>query len=186
MFVKDEGYFKSRKMKPRVVMEAADLTQVIPIAPFCNALADYWHWVDSNFIPPVIYLTGLTREVVDLWYTRWCANKQCAIENDFSEFESRVSLDALDLEFDTYDAFGFAYLRPFFELQKKMVLRGSGFTFTRAGGRMSGVPNTSIGNSIINFSTHFHFFTSAGFRPGDDFAMAVNGDDNVIFATDPV
>lgn len=40
MFPKDEGYFKTTSAKPRVVMEAAELRQIIPIAPFCNALAD--------------------------------------------------------------------------------------------------------------------------------------------------
>lgn len=41
MCVKDEGYFKQRKMKTRVVMEACNLEQIIPIAPFCSAVADY-------------------------------------------------------------------------------------------------------------------------------------------------
>lgn len=181
MFVKDEGYFKTRNMKPRLVMEVKDLRSIAPIAPFCNALSDYWHWLDSTVIPPLIFLTGLNRVVVDTWYRRWCADKAHAVENDFSEFESRVSTDALDLEFDTYDLLGFSHLRPHFESQKKMILTGTGWRFTRHGGRMSGVPNTSLGNSIINFSLHYNFFTEHGFKPGRDYAMAVNGDDNVIF-----
>lgn len=64
-----------------------------------------------------------------------------------------------------------------------MTLRGPGWRFRRAGGRMSGVPNTSIGNSIINFSTHMDFLERGGYRAGKDFAMAVNGDDNVLFVT---
>lgn len=44
MFVKDEGYFKSFQLKPRVVMEACNLEQIIPIAPFCSAVSDYWHY----------------------------------------------------------------------------------------------------------------------------------------------
>lgn len=184
MVVKNEGYFKRYNLKPRVVMEAAELWQVLPIAPFCNALADYWHFVDSTFVPPIIFLTGLNRTTVDAWYRKWCAQFPRAVENDFSEFESRVSCDALDLEFDTYDSLGAGSLRPFFELQKEMVLRGSGWTFRRKGGRMSGVPNTSIGNSIINFTTHFEFFQRHGLVPGVDYAMAVNGDDNVLFMTE--
>lgn len=42
------------------------------------------------------------------WYTKWAATFPHAVENDFSEFESRVSTDALDLEFDTYDSLGFS------------------------------------------------------------------------------
>lgn len=105
------------------------------------------------------------------------------MENDFSEFESRVSVDALDLEFDTYDMFGARRLRKFFNVQKTMVLRGAGWIFKRRGGRMSGVPNTSIGNSIINFSLHLDFFTRGGFAAGEDYAMAVNGDDMVLYCS---
>lgn len=67
-----------------------------------------------------------------------------------------------------------------------MTLRGPGWRFRRTGGRMSGVPNTSIGNSIINFSTHMDLLECHGFLAGRDFAMAVNGDDNVIFCTEEV
>lgn len=186
MFTKDEGYFKTYSMKPRVVMEVTDLRDIAPIAPFCNALSDFWHWLDSTTVPPIIFLTGLNRETVDAWYRKHCADKTHAIENDFAEFESRVSTDALDLEFDTYDALGYGHLRPYFEMQKKMKLTGSGWFFTRHGGRMSGVPNTSLGNSIVNFSGHKNFFDAHGFVPGRDYAMAVNGDDNVIFCTERV
>lgn len=181
LFVKDEGYFKTNKMKPRVVMEVSDLRSILPISPACNAVADYWHMFDSTLCPPIIFLTGLSREVVDRWFQTHCSRHPHAVENDFAEFESRVSLNALELEFRTYDALGLEHLRPWFNQQKKMVLFGDGVRFTRRGGRMSGVPNTSIGNSIINFTLHKHFFDLGGLTAGIDYAMAVNGDDNVIF-----
>jgi hypothetical protein len=184
MFVKDEGYFRSQDMKPRVVMEVAHLADIIPIAPFCNALSDLWHRLDSWHIPPVIWLTGLNRDVVDQWYTKWCRGFPRAIENDFAEFESRISVEALELEFLTYDAFGISpSMRESFNLQKNMSLKGGGVSFHRRGGRMSGVPNTSLGNSILNFTLHTQILEDAGFTAGIDYAMAINGDDNVIFCT---
>lgn len=184
MFAKDEGYFKQDALKPRVVMEVADLTDIIPIAPFVNALADYWHYVDSTYLPPVIWLSGLNRSVVSEWYQRWASRFPRAVENDFSEFESRISVELLELEFSTYDSFGFRHLRPWFDIQKRMDIRGAGWRFRRRGGRMSGVPNTSLGNTIINLTTHLYVLRR--YTPGKDFVMVVNGDDNLIWCTDEV
>lgn len=179
MFVKDEGYFKAHALKPRIVMEVLDLNDIIPIAPFVNALSDYWHFIDSTYLPPVIWLCGLNRSVIDAWCQKWVGNFPHGIENDFAEFESRMSVELLELEFATYDTLGGKHLRPYFEMQKKMDLRGDGYRYRRAGGRMSGVPNTSLGNTIVNVTTHLSVL--ADFTPGQDFVMVVNGDDNYIW-----
>jgi hypothetical protein len=41
----------------------------------------------------------------------------------------------------------------------------------------SGVPNTTVGNTIVNAAVSFTALVRAGARPGEDFAIMVRGDD---------
>lgn len=186
MFVKDEGYFKSFRMKPRVVMEVSNLQDVSLLAPAMNAVADFWHRQNTTYLPPIIWSSGLSNETLSAWHAKHASRFPRAIENDFNEFESRIIRELLLLEFSVYEALGLTPLRPFMDMQLKMVVTGPGFTFTRKAGRMSGLPNTSLGNTVVNSSSHLHILRQAGFEPGRDFCFIANGDDNVIFCTEEV
>lgn len=187
MFVKDEGYFKEFSLKPRVVMEVQDLRCVTPIAPFVNAVAEAWHVRDNAVLPPCVWMSGQKPDFFHRWYDAHGRRFAHALENDFSEFESRLSIQALEHEFMVYANLGAPeYVLGFFRSQLRMKLVSDSVTFRRRAGRMSGVPNTSLGNSIINLNAHVHVLRSLGFEAGRDYSMLVNGDDNLLFCTQEV
>jgi hypothetical protein len=74
------------------------------------------------------------------------------IENDFSRFDTTISREALKFEFSIYEAFGVPEQERFV-LQQQLNTIGYtnlGIKYFCKGGRKSGDPNTSCGNSLIN------------------------------------
>lgn len=170
MFVKCESYVgKDRDtVKPRIIKACPDWYKAHfgPItAEICNK------WVERTRDPafrehcihnmPAFKMTG---EDVGAWLDEACLllglspEDVAYIENDCSAWDSSVSLDALELEHDFYKRFTNAPTEwlDLFKLQYRQKCYNSGHNicFTRTAGRASGVPNTSLGNTIINLSLH--------------------------------
>jgi len=61
------------------------------------------------------------------------------------------------------------------------VVSRQGFVATTGCFLKSGVPNTTLYNSILNAMIHWYSFVKAGGRPGVDFWLMVRGDDNLGF-----
>ena len=184
-FLKDERYpGKLGKVKPRCVMKVSDLAQQVYVSPFVSgvtmAIKRYCREIDES----IVYDCGFTAEETGDWVERMAARFPYAIENDYSEFEARVTYQALTANHEFYKYAGapprtlrqFAtYYNPIFHLR--------GFRFRRIASRVSGVSDTSLGNSHANALAMAGCLAEMGFLKGIDYALIVKGDDSLCFTT---
>lgn len=198
-FVKDEGYAGSTDtLKPRAVMDVKDKRQVLrPQLACCRINLKLKEMCTSAMsagdrmvlgieaVPSIIYTGGLNPEELGGLYGYWLAKFPFVVEGDFAEFESRVTVDALNHEFQWYRKLGLDEDTCCdFELQQKVTIIGDlGIKVTREGGRLSGVPNTSLGNSYLNACLYYTILKLAGFLPGIHYVMFILGDDNLILCS---
>lgn len=74
---------------------------------------------------------------------------------DFSKYDAHVSVELMKIEHDIYlKMLPDDHLRYLLSLQLNMRGRSAFALFSRTGGRASGCPNTTIGNTIINILVH--------------------------------
>lgn len=180
-FIKDELYAgKTEDFKTRLVMNCSDLKQIVRPAVFVSSLAQAIK-LSQNTNDPIVYSGGFNPEQLGEWFENFNLPGWYAVENDFSAFEGSISSCVLDAEFSFYASKGCPkeILADFYR-QKKVKVELPVGTYTRTGTRMSGVPNTSVGNSWVNASLHKAILDAHGYVPGADYAMIVQGDDNLI------
>lgn len=183
--LKDERYAgKLNEVKPRLVMKVGDLAQQVRISPFVTSLTHAIKEFCSTVDESIVYECGMTAEEVGDWMGRRMVDFPIAIENDYSQFESRVTFEALEANHkfyadtgappETRRQFG-TYYNPIFKL--------SGRKFRRIASRVSGVSDTSLGNSHANALAMAGILAELGFLKGTDYALIVRGDDSVLFCT---
>jgi len=184
-FLKDERYpGKLGKVKPRCVMKVSDLAQQVYVSPFVSALTmsikRYCREVDES----IVYDCGYTGEETGAWIERMSNRFPYVIENDYSEFEARVTYQALKANHEFYLSCGapspvmkqfMTYYNPIFHLH--------GRRFRRIASRCSGVSDTSLGNSYVNALAMAGCLADMGFLKGKDYAIIVKGDDSLCFCT---
>lgn len=190
--VKDECYpGKSFDVKPRGVFDVVDKTQTVLPALFSSTVSHFLGRRGPDGLghaSGITYTGGMTPAEIGLWFDRAKAIFPCAIEGDYASFESRVNVDLLEKEFQWYERLGAdEQTASDFRIQKKVTYQfyrsGAKLVYTRVGGRCSGVPNTSVGNSYVNALVIHTTMLAGGFRPRVDYVALVLGDDNLIMAT---
>lgn len=187
-FLKDERYTgKNFKVKPRLVMQVSDLRQQVFIAPAVASASKAIHIHCRDVDESIVYDSGFTAQETGAWAQRMMSRFDFCIENDFAEYESRVTVQALQANHEYYCSIGMpkqaldqfrTYYNPIFYI--------AGQKFRRWGSRCSGVADTSLGNSHANALAHVGAFTALGFLKGVDYAIIVKGDDSLIFCTEAV
>jgi hypothetical protein len=183
--LKDERYAgKLNEVKPRLVMKVGDLAQQVEISPFVtglsHAIKEHCRTVDES----IVYESGMTAEEVGDWMERRMSEFPVAIENDYSQFESRVTYEALNANHTFYaDAGAPPKTRAQFSTYYNPRFLLSGRVFRRIASRVSGVSDTSLGNSHANALAMAGILAELGFLKGKDYALIVRGDDSVLFCT---
>lgn len=181
--VGDSGSFKH--FDPRVI-ECARPVHRVAVGPSIlgiqEHISDFLCW--PKFTPQAAVLgCHLTQGTLGDWFTYWTGLMGTNfIIDDFSRFDMTHSHFSLDLGLKVYRYFGLDDKRAIAFLKAQMSdVSGRtrlGYYFKRKDGMMaSGVPNTTLGNSIVNLVTHCFFMSKAGYKLGRDFALAVMGDD---------
>ncbi len=126
----------------------------------------------------------MTGEEVGDWMERIMERFPIAIENDYSQFESRVTYEALEANHKFYSDCGAPpRVKRQFKTYYNPVFFLSGRKFRRIAGRVSGVSDTSLGNSHANALAIAGILAELGFLKGQDYALIVRGDDSVLFCT---
>lgn len=186
--LKDERYAgKTHEVKPRLVMKVSDLAQQVEVSPFVTgvtmSIKQHCREVDES----IVYECGMTGEEVGDWVERMMARFPIAIENDYSQFESRVTYEALAANHQFYQDCGAPpKTMEQFSTYYNPVFRLNGRIFKRIASRVSGVSDTSLGNSHINALAIAGILAELGFLKGKDYALIVRGDDSVLFCTHEV
>ncbi len=150
--------------------------------PFSKAFAEMYHPYSRGNVH-LIYSGGLDAEELGRLYgdaIARCPDGPLFIEIDFSRFDRCVSVQALQFEFAHYRRGGATkFVQSLFAEQLHTHGRSKKYDikYTVPGTRKSGTPNTSIGNSILNFSICGHIMRALGISAYTMFAM---GDDNLV------
>lgn len=130
--------------------------------------------MDNQFI----YAGGNTAEELGDFIHQMEVDGWIPYENDFSKWDGHLSEEALECEMDFYEQFGLPdHIMSM--LRSQLVSKGrtmkGGIKFSCRGKRASGVPNTTLGNTLLNFMIH-------NFVLGDiEFKLICMGDDCIIF-----
>lgn len=175
-FIKDESYVGLQDtLRPRAICAPSDryLALVAPHMHVVNEMLKEAY----NGERDLLYYSGENMLRFGEFVERALASYSdpVIIENDFSAFESCIGPELLDLEFAFYDSVVEmpVAVREALRMQKVCHVKVDDFEYRRKGGRASGVPNTSSGNTIINMAL-------LRFAVGRPCHMVVLGDDNLV------
>lgn len=135
------------------------------------------NWNTNNSIT---YASGLTADQVGQWWddARTTFPNPHFFVNDCSNWDGRVSIQMLRLEYDVYERCG-ANRSELDVLRQQWHTRARtmhGFSYECNGTRKSGDPNTSCGNSLLNAAAHAYFLEHQNVK----YRMIVLGDDITI------
>ncbi len=186
-FVKDEAYpAKGAAPKPRLIFATNNhyLCKAAPIAySLGKKLKEVWN---SDYF--VYYTSGATASKLGEWFQSSldALVDPVIIETDFAEYEARIHVQAMEEQCLFYEHMGASKEEAdIFRMQKEQ--KGgtrTGLRWKRKAGRASAVPDTSVGNSIINALVHLSYLCGVlGVKPEDHLRMAVLGDDNLLIVS---
>lgn len=109
-------------------------------------------------------------------------DKPCAVSVDIEKFDASVSKPVLEVEHKPYIRCGRGDVQLAKMLRWQLKNKGratcvdGAVKYSREGGRMSGDPNTSLGNILICTATHVMYCREQGIP----FRLANDGDDSVL------
>jgi hypothetical protein len=171
-------------VKPRVIVSCLPKVKVA-LGPWCVAFSKRLArvWDGQNVI---YYESGSTQDDISEWFNRNLLkfSERALFEDDFSSFDATHSAYSFSWVNQVYARCGLAGLAlKVMKTQasdQKLTAR-NGYKVKRPCFMKSGVPNTTIGNTLVNAAVHYSSFVEAGAKPGEDFVMMVRGDDMLAF-----
>jgi len=178
---------------PRIIT-ASSVARNLNTGPFIFALSKaftkVWSINNQDQPSPILYSSGHTTEDVASWLQFWrdkLGPNALLVDNDFSRFDQSVSEQWLQAEAMWMKSFiPRGYERSvgcnYFLRQN---VKTSGYTqfdekYTVKGTRRSGDQQTTLGNSFFNAFANCHAMRKLGLKLGQDFAIAVMGDDLIM------
>jgi len=177
-----------RKNKAPRLISGAQPEFIVLVGPWIMAVQDAVKraW---NIRNPICFSSGLNGEQIGKWASKSELPKK--LEDDIGKFDASCNEHLLKSEAIMFDKFG-APTATSQLIHSNVNTRGKtrfGISFSRKGGRKSGDPYTSLGNSIINALIHVVSFMKSrnySFKEAmSNLRMLVQGDDNVLFHTGP-
>jgi len=197
MFIKAEHLDKSRAESvvdyaPRAIQATSDEANATlgpPMWAWCKRLRDVW-----NSESPIFYTAGASCERIGSWLETavWrcvsAGHEPGFLEDDGTLWDAHVSEEAMRCEQREYAASRMSKpaLRVIRAGNRTVGRTASGVAYQCRGGRKSGDPHTSGGNSYINGVTHFHIAMRAVIALGRHLnvpvSIAVMGDDMLMVA----
>jgi len=184
-FVKNEAYVgKGANPKPRMILATNDY-YLVATGPLCSALsADLKRrWNKNHF---VYYTSGANARDLGEWFARGCAKfpDGVIVWADMKEYEARIAVQAVQTEVridrhitDMSQDQGDLLLMQINQVGKTRT----GLRWFRKAGRVSGVGNTSDGNSKDNGVVSLELYDRYDLPLEDHIMMGVLGDDNLCF-----
>lgn len=144
---------------------------------------------------PIMFSSGMS--TVDICKRLFKPNRRI-LEDDVSSFDSSISSSMLQLECEIFRRFGAP--RTVLQLMRDCVKtrgRSKHYKYSRPGGRKSGVPYTSSGNTILNGLMHLFLYAEANnalgrkafkrmFKKENCIDMVAQGDDNLLTFDEPL
>lgn len=151
------------------------------IVSFTEQLREVWH-KDSA----IYFECGSTQDDVAYWFNKNLAKfgEECIYMTDFSlmdRTQTEFSMAMLRGLLQERGARGLALQCLKAQEKRQRVYSRNGERVECPAFLRSGVPNTTLYNSMMNALLHYYHFSQRG-KPLQDFAMMVRGDDNLIFA----
>ncbi len=183
-FVKKEITVGKRHhdVDPRLISGPGDLYSVV-VGPWIHAAMEALKKGPFKvaYGNPCMIGSGSTPELIGSVVAEYENHGWFVYECDFSRFDSTISEEALEAEMAFYE-WCFPFPRHVFELLWKQLKTtgktiGSGIKFSCDGKRASGVPNTTLGNCILNLMAWFGVV-----KLGPTVQIMVAGDDSLIFS----
>lgn len=168
------------EIKPRNIVSAPPLAKAL-LGPWSCAFAEYLGKV-WNHTKALYFECGSTNLEVSSWVHKWAdiIGWQNFYEVDYSRFDSTQSKASMKFSGQVYTKFGMPRSAQYAYSFQTKTLRGRtrrGVRWRRPPMMCSGVPNTTIGNSLMNAAIAYTALVLAGAKPGVDFALMVRGDD---------
>jgi hypothetical protein len=169
-------------VKPRMVQAPTELARTI-LGPWMVAFSHKYQKATRS--TSLLYTSGCTAEKLGEYYDQWLEQlgDVVAYNSDFSTYDATLGLDALAVENAMYDYFGLPAdaHRVLASQVSSPCVTALGVKWRMLGGRKSGDPNTSVGNSLLNAIVHTRMFELLkipltdyrGFIMGDDFMALI-------------
>jgi hypothetical protein len=191
-FIKKEPYFGKINPEPRLIQGSSGIHNV-RIGPTVVSLSTRFAQNFNYTHPRFFYASKTTPTEIGSWFAQCCRDGFNFYMNDYSRFDATISESMLAWEREMYvEAKASTEFAKEFRKQfnykgvvnyKARHLNGRGTTreqvyYTSIGGRRSGVPNTSLGNTLINFRVIESFMNM--YYPGIDYRCMALGDDLVV------
>lgn len=159
------------------------------VGPWCVAVSKYMAKlfnVDNQF--GVTYAAGLSQQEIGDWFTE-CVSQfgnNSIYDNDMSGYDSTqsdLSLKTTNNIFSYWGVAGDAMRALRAQELKQKICSKTGIVVERKAFMKTGVPNTTITNSLTNIIIHLFAFMKIGAIPYKDFRMIIMGDDMLAFVS---
>jgi len=177
--------FMNTKLKefcPRCICACPPMIKPV-IGPWCrsalDSLVEYYSYLD-----PVFVEVKSTAEQVGMWVSYWWPKFDTHGKADHHRFDKHEGEFIIAEECRIYEAFGLKGDRLRVMATQIAPVSGvgrRGCHFKRTGFRRTGVPNTTLGNTIVNLLCYLSYFNSVDALPGRDYVVMVHGDDSIVF-----
>jgi hypothetical protein len=168
-----------RDFDPRVIQATSDFANYLLatwIIPIQSMVKKIWRYPRHN----ITYSSGLTPTQLGGWmrHVHMKYERVKFLQVDFSRWDASLGPEALWLERKVLKPFvrNDDAMKVYKNQVSKMGFTARGLVYRVNGGRNSGDPNTSLGNSVINSLVHLWYFQNIGV-PCD---LLVQGDDMVV------
>lgn len=146
-----------------------------------------WKDVKKAYTMPFVCTAGMNGVEIGSLISMYECDGWIPYEGDFSRYDGRTEIEALDAECKFYEALEFdATTLKLLKLQR--VTSGKtqqGHEFTCHGKFSSGVNNTTYGNTLRSIMILGAVCLEMGLRV-EDFRIVVLGDDNILFTRRPI
>lgn len=172
----------SEEWAPRCIINASIYVRVV-LGPWMHSFAKSLKRCWSVTRSALAFESGYTSLQVGEWLRTWTANIRDGeyLEVDYSRWDSSITTEMLQIAEKVYTFFGLhGFWLWVYRLQYKLKATSAlGLFFSRLGMVASGVPNTTVGNSILNGMLTAFILEKAGGKLGRDYAVMVRGDDMI-------
>jgi len=190
MFVKREArvwlwpFLVPEQPKPRVIL-AGNPKEKVALGPSMIAVAKALHenWTSDD---AVFFECGSTQDDVAQWFNDnlACYGESWLFQSDASKMDRSQSSGSMGAAIDICEQLGVSglaleCLRN--QVKDQKVFCRNGIVVKCPAFLKTGVPNTTIFNSIVNALIHAWSFTRHGGKPFEDFILMIRGDDNLGF-----
>jgi len=180
-FVKQEVPGVLMEYAPRAIQGMTDRLQVT-VGPWFHAASKRMGSIFSGH-EPILYGPGKTAEDIGSWFAHWHSQFPYILEIDAVKLDLHLKEAALDTQVEIYRGLGCPPKVLSAKIMENLQVRGvsvKGVNFCVRAVKRSGDSDTTFGNTCSCACCWIAALESIGLVLGQDFALAVMGDDVVV------